>query len=97
MEHNKPITSLTATYTNYKGETADRKIKPLHIYFGESKFHEGQQWFLRGLDLDKNQERDFAVKDFKEHLLVLAEACSIIGVDFEIWQIAASSITRIEE
>ncbi len=54
---------LIFEYVNWKGERAIRKVKPITIWYGETDFHKGKQWFLKALDLDKNAERDFALKD----------------------------------
>lgn len=51
------------TYKNYRGEVADRKVVPIKIYFGSTDYHKESQWLLKALDLDKNDERDFALLD----------------------------------
>lgn len=51
------------TYTNYRGETADRTIVPITIWFGHTEWHPEDQWLLKALDKDKGQVRDFALKD----------------------------------
>jgi predicted DNA-binding transcriptional regulator YafY len=52
-------------YTNYKGETAERTIIPLELWFGSTEYHEEEQWLLKAFDLEKKAERNFAVKDIK--------------------------------
>lgn len=52
-------------YTNYRGETNVRKIVPQRVWFGESDWHRGPQWFLEAVDLEKNAERSFALKDVR--------------------------------
>lgn len=59
---------LTFEYINWEGIKAIRHVKPIKIWFGETKFHKGKQWFLKALDLDKNKERDFAAKDILKFL-----------------------------
>lgn len=54
----------TITYTNYRGETAQRTIIPKSIWFGSTEWHPEPQWLLRATDVEKNAERDFALKDF---------------------------------
>lgn len=51
---------LTFPYTNWRGEHALRKVLPLRIWFGSTEWHPEPQWFLRALDIDKCEERDFA-------------------------------------
>jgi predicted DNA-binding transcriptional regulator YafY len=53
-------------YTNWKGETAKRIIKPIELWYGATEFHPEEQWLLRALDIEKNDERNFAMKDIKE-------------------------------
>jgi hypothetical protein len=55
----------TFTYKNWKGEVSQRRVIPLKVWFGVSKYHEadGAQWFLKAYDIDKQAERDFAMKD----------------------------------
>jgi ribonuclease HI len=57
-EKNKKI---TINYTNHRGETRPRHIIPIELWFGVSEWHDGEQWFLRALDIDKDQNRDFAL------------------------------------
>lgn len=47
------------TYTNHRGETARRTVRPLKILFGVSDYHDGEHWFLRGWDLDRDDARNF--------------------------------------
>jgi len=55
---------VTLTYTNWRGETADRSIVPRSVWFGSTEWHPEPQWLLRALDVEKQAERDFALKDF---------------------------------
>ena len=48
-------------YTNYKNETNDRNIEPIEVWFGSNKWHTEKQWFLKAVDLDKGEQRDFAL------------------------------------
>lgn len=58
--HREPI---TITYTNWKGETADRIIEPIELWHGATEWHPQEQWFLKALDTAKSEERDFALRD----------------------------------
>lgn len=51
------------SYTNWKGETADRVIKPGHFHFGQTQYHREEQWLLTAYDVNKKQSRTFAMKD----------------------------------
>lgn len=50
-------------YRNYRGEESVRTVLPARLWFGTSDYHPEPQWFLSGLDLDKNEYRDFALRD----------------------------------
>lgn len=50
-------------YTNYRGETSERLIRPIEIRFESSEWHTERQWILRAFDCGKNAERGFAIKD----------------------------------
>lgn len=54
------------TYTNWKGETGTRTVQVEGLYWGYSEYHEGVQFFLKGLDVHKLEERSFAVKDIED-------------------------------
>jgi hypothetical protein len=50
-------------YTNYRNETAVRTIRPISQRFGSTEWHPEPQWLLKGIDIDGNKEREFALKD----------------------------------
>lgn len=54
---------LLVDYTNWKGVRSVRRIQPLSLWYGVSEFHDGEQWFIRALDLDRDDRpmRDFAL------------------------------------
>lgn len=56
---------ITIKYTNWRGETAIRKIIPIKIWFGSTQWHKTEQWLLKALDTEKEAERDFALKDIQ--------------------------------
>lgn len=53
--------NISINYTNWRGETRDRNIQPIEIWFGSNKWHTDKQWMLKAIDLDKGEERDFAL------------------------------------
>ena len=57
------MTKVKILYKNYKGETSERNIEPIRIYFGHNDWHKEDQWVLMAKDLDKGALRDFAMKD----------------------------------
>lgn len=60
-----PKESVQIVYTNYRGETAVRKIHPKRIWFGSTKWHPEEQWLLDALDLEKMADRSFALRDIR--------------------------------
>jgi predicted DNA-binding transcriptional regulator YafY len=54
---------VTINYTNWKNETALRKIIPVEMWYGKTEWHNEEQWLLKAFDIDKQDYRDFALKD----------------------------------
>jgi len=54
---------LVFSYRNHRGEIGMRAARPLGLRFGSTDWHPEPQWLLRAFDLDKQAEREFAVKD----------------------------------
>lgn len=55
---------VSIDYTNWKGNRAVRRILPRWITFGTTEHHPGPpQWFIIARDLEKNEDRTFALKD----------------------------------
>lgn len=50
-------------YTNWRGERATRLIRPLRIEYGSNEWHPEEQWFLVAIDLERNQQRYFAMSE----------------------------------
>ncbi len=57
---------VTILYTNWKGETRNRTILPVSIEFKATQWHPEAQWILNAIDLEKQEPRNFAIKDIKE-------------------------------
>ncbi|KKQ36374.1 MAG: hypothetical protein US53_C0055G0005 [Candidatus Woesebacteria bacterium GW2011_GWA1_37_7] len=66
MKSNKE--NLKFEYKNWEGKNAVRKVEPIKIWFGKTQWHPKNQWFLKAKDLDKNEERDFALRDVVKFL-----------------------------
>lgn len=61
----KPEKIVKFKYKNYRGEVAWRSVEPIEIRFGSTDWHPEPQWLLRALDVEKNAEREFAIKDIE--------------------------------
>ena len=59
--------SLTFTYTNWRGETAERWATPLSFRWGVSEWHPQPCWLMRAYDHEKGVEREFALQDCRFH------------------------------
>jgi predicted DNA-binding transcriptional regulator YafY len=50
-------------YTNYRGERAKRRIKPIgSMIFTHNEWHPDQQWLMLALDVERGEKRFFAMK-----------------------------------
>lgn len=86
---------IEVLYTNYRGETRNRKIDPLFMWFGTSEHHEGNQWFLHAEDVDRSVIRDFALKDCVFDKRFFMGVRSVSDTNMESDGIARSSPTYI--
>ena len=50
-------------YRNYKGNVSLRTVVPDRIYFGSTEQHKEEQWIMLAWDVDKEQDRAFAIRD----------------------------------
>ncbi|MBN8625810.1 MAG: hypothetical protein J0M17_10000 [Planctomycetes bacterium] len=60
---------VSILYTNYRGETALRRVHPKRIWFGGTDWHPEPQWLLDATDVERNVERTFAMKDIRAWML----------------------------
>ena len=73
-QHQAPIAGqfVNIDVTNHRGKRAVRTVLPTGIWFGTSKWHEGQGWFLEAWDEGKGAWRTFRMDDI--HAWAHAEA-----------------------
>lgn len=57
------IGKVEIDYTNHRGERAVRVVKPLWLKFTSNQWHRKVQWLMIALDVERNVERSFAIKD----------------------------------
>jgi len=60
--------TLQFEYKNWLGKVSIRKVVPYDIWFGSTEFHPEDQWFLHVFDMDKGEERNFALRDIIKFL-----------------------------
>lgn len=59
-------------YINHRGSTQERFIVPLELFYGETKWHKGEQWFVRAFCLRSQDVRCFPLSGIKKwHLCQL--------------------------
>lgn len=58
------LTAVAVVYTNWRGETAEREIRPKRMWFGSTEWHPEPQWLITAVDVQKGVERDFALSGF---------------------------------
>ncbi|QDP64120.1 MAG: hypothetical protein Unbinned2301contig1004_46 [Prokaryotic dsDNA virus sp.] len=58
------IPPLTFTYTNWRGETATRTVRPIGISYTTTEWHPEPGWLLHAYDDKKKAGRDFAFSGF---------------------------------
>lgn len=59
--------AVSIVYTNYRGETARRKIVPRRLWYGATRWHPDEQWLLDAFDIEKASARSFALRDIKSY------------------------------
>ena len=59
------LSAVTILYTNHRDETEWRRIAPKtrSIRFGSTRWHTDPQWLIDVIDLDKDADRTFALRD----------------------------------
>lgn len=48
-------------YLNWRGETRNRKVLPLNIWFGSNQWHPIPQWLITCIDCEDGSKKDFAL------------------------------------
>lgn len=57
------VDEIAFGYTNWRGKTSQRRAIPISVRYGSSDYHKEDQWLMLALDLDKDEEREFAMRD----------------------------------
>ena len=58
-----PRKNVTIDYTNWRGERAYRRIRPISISFEDNEWHPETQWLLLAEDVDKGELRTFSMSN----------------------------------
>lgn len=72
-------TVVTILYTNYRGETATRRVLPSRLWFGSVQWHQDPQWLLDAWDVEKGELRSFAVSQIHQwqQLAIVEDAAAV--------------------
>lgn len=55
---------LVVRYTNWRGRTSRRRLRPISLWHGSTEWHPEPQWLLKAVDHQRGPEpRDFALAD----------------------------------
>ena len=65
MNHN-----VTIEYTNWRRERGTRVIRSRRIAFENSRWHPETRWLLEAIDVEKDEIREFAMKDIHSWTVV---------------------------
>ena len=60
------LTTIRFNYVNYRMEREQRTAAVHSFFYGSSSYHQGSQWFMHAMDLDRKEFRDFAVRDMTD-------------------------------
>lgn len=82
------VEPVALTYTNWRGQTAVRRIVPLRVWFGSTAWHPEPQWLLTAIDMDKGFERDFALAGFGQPVTAQDAARVLLADDTLISRMA---------
>ncbi len=69
-----PDDTIRFHYTNHKLETEWRRARVEFFWFGSSTFHTGEQWFCCAMCLDRDEYRNFALRDMRNVTVQRTEA-----------------------
>lgn len=56
-----PAHEVTIDYTNWRGARSMRRVRPVSIVYENNEWHPETQWLLYAIDLEKGEERCFAL------------------------------------
>ena len=59
----KKDTFINFLYTNWRGKYSFRKCKVICVLYGNTEYHKDNQFLLKGFDIEKQEERIYAIKD----------------------------------
>lgn len=70
---------LRLLYTNWRGKMSFRRVIPKSVAFKSTEFHPEPQWIMTAMDVDKNELRDFAMRDMQSNTDVIVASIKNIA------------------
>lgn len=61
----EPNTMYSFDYINYRGEASRRTARMINIKYGNTPYHPEDQFIFTAFDIEKNANRDFAMRDMR--------------------------------
>jgi predicted DNA-binding transcriptional regulator YafY len=61
---------LMFDYVNWRGEKGSRRVIANRIYFGSTEYHKEPQWIMAAYDFEKKADREFAMKDMSNVVII---------------------------
>jgi hypothetical protein len=59
------VTAVTFWYADRDGVEAVRRVLPYYLWFGTAEWFPAPQWLVRGCDVDRHAEMDFALSGLR--------------------------------
>ena len=92
---------LSFVYKNYKNVVENRHVRPIKIYRGATMYHKEEQYLLQAFDIDRSEERHFAIADIDMATLAAINAdpvcvAAIDPADGEKLSVDASEVGSVE-
>lgn len=86
--------TVTATYTNWQNETAERHFIPVSLWWGVTEWHPRSGWHLDAFDVDRRAMRSFALSGFDRNVIPLAQRGTAPLVPAEVLGYADTAALR---
>lgn len=59
------LREIKMLYKNNRGETTVRRLVPIKIFFGQTEWHQDEQWLLEAYDVDRTANRTYALREIR--------------------------------
>lgn len=63
MLYINPGVTIEFDYVNWKGASSHRRVIINKVLYGNNRYHPQPQWLMEAQDIDRNEVREFAMRD----------------------------------